>query len=137
MFDTSCNDFWKGKGIDSLLVIKKQTYKKRLANDTRNQTPFSKVHSNLVSMKSWIYFLRKWSQQFHKFQEFETLYVQTSSTLVVICLIFVNAFIWKKGFCYDPIIVIIKYNNTSNSLRRYRISGMSSIIFVRKYVKLI
>ena len=38
MFDTSCNDFWKGKGIDSLLVIKNQTYKKRLANDTRKQT---------------------------------------------------------------------------------------------------
>lgn len=38
MFDISCNDFWKGKGIDSLLVIKNQTYKKRLANDTRKQT---------------------------------------------------------------------------------------------------
>ena len=46
MFDISCNDFWKGKGIDSLLVIKNQTYKKRLANDTRKQTPFPKVHSN-------------------------------------------------------------------------------------------
>ena len=42
MFDISCNDFWKGKGIDSLLVIKNQTYKKRLANDTRKQTQVSK-----------------------------------------------------------------------------------------------
>ena len=52
MFDISCNDFWKGKGIDSLLVIKNQTYKKDLQMIQENKHKFSKVHPNLVSMKS-------------------------------------------------------------------------------------